>query len=122
MRVFDYIQDEVRNVIDIDKTDKGWTLTYENEVVKRKMFEFRILESKDKVYECIKGFSIETCDDNGFLIENADTVIEENVSLWITPEEPNYRFIGGEIRLENNVYGWIEITEEHLKEYFKEIK
>lgn len=108
MRVFDYIQDEVRKLIDIKKIDKGWTLTYENEVVTRKMYEFRVLGENDKVYECIKSFSIEHCD--------------EDVSLWVTPEDVNYRFIGGKIRLENNVYGWIEITEERLKEYFKEIQ
>lgn len=122
MKVFDFIQDEIREVISMKQLDTEYELIYNNETVKRKKWEFRIIESKDKVYECINGFSIETCDDNGLTIENADKVIDEYVSLWITPEEQNYRFIGGEIRLENSVYGWIEVTEEHLKEYFKEVE
>ena len=34
-------------------------------------------------------------------------------------EDKDYRFIGGEVRLENDDAEWIEITKEHLEEYFK---
>jgi hypothetical protein len=69
-------------------------------------------------YKCIKGFSIERCDDDGFTIENEYEVIEEG-TIWYVPEDEDYRFIGGEVRLESSELGWIEITFEHLKEYFE---
>lgn len=70
------------------------------------------------MYKCIKGFSLEKCDGDGFTIENDYTTIEEG-SIWHLPEDENYRLIGGEIRLENDEYGWIEISKETLEEHFK---
>jgi len=82
----------------------------------------RIRKGSDiKMYKCIRGFSIEKYDDNGFSIEGEDINIKEN-SIWNIPINKNYRFIGGEVRLENNEYGWIELSKEHLDEYFKIIK
>lgn len=119
MRVFDYLQDEIRNVKEINVLPNGvHELIYNNEIVKRKRYEFRFL---DKAYECVEGFLIEKWDDNGSPIDNEYVEIEKN-SLWFTPEEDErYRFIGGEIRLENASLQWIEITKEHLERYFKEI-
>ncbi|MGL4108344.1 hypothetical protein [Clostridium sp. LP20] len=120
MKVFDYMQQEVREVKNIKELDKEYELTYNNEVVRRNRYEFRELKENDKVYKCIKGFLIEVCDGDGFTVE--DEYIEiENGSIWFTPEDKDYRFIGGEIRLESNDVEWIEITKEHLEEYFKEV-
>ncbi|MDU6037798.1 MAG: hypothetical protein E6Y83_05595 [Clostridium butyricum] len=71
-----------------------------------------------KAYKCIKGFNIPLCDDNGFTIENEYTDVEEGL-IWNVPEDKDYRFIGGEVRLES-YEGWIEITKEDLKEHFEE--
>lgn len=71
----------------------------------------------DKTYRCIKGFSIEKCDDDGFTLENEYMVVEE-CSIWHIPDEDNYRFIGGEIRLESDDLEWLEISKDTLKERF----
>lgn len=118
MRIFDYTQQEIREVIKIKMQEDGlYELEYNNEIVKRKRFEFKIL---DKVYKCTKGFVLDSCDDNGFTIENEHFIIDKD-SLWYTPEDKEYRFIGGEVRLEDEEGRWIELTKEHLEEYFKEI-
>lgn len=118
MRVFDYLQDEIRDVKEINVLSNGeHELIYKNETVKRKRYEFRFL---DKVYKCVEGFLIERCDDDGRIIENTYEEIKSE-SIWFTPEgDKNYRFVGGEIRLESEKQ-WIEITKEHLERYFKEI-
>lgn len=72
-------------------------------------------------YKCIKGFSLEKCDDDGFTIPGEYYVVEEG-ELWITPEDESYRFIGGEIRLENEDGAWLEIDKETLEEHFEEIQ
>ncbi|EQB4340918.1 hypothetical protein ACYJ2U_001637 [Clostridium botulinum] len=77
-------------------------------------------EIQNKQYQCIKGFSVEKCDDDGFTIEGEYTTIEEG-SIWNIPEDEKYRLIGGEVRLESNEFGWIEMTKETLMEFFKEI-
>lgn len=74
-----------------------------------------------KEYTCIKEFSIQVCDEDGFDVENEYINIEVG-TVWHAPEDENYRFIGGEVRLESDSLGWIEITKEHLKEYFKLIQ
>ena len=70
------------------------------------------------MYECIKGFLIEVCDEDGFTIENEYMDIDKG-TIWYIPEDKDYRFIGGEVRLENDDAEWIEITKEHLEEHFK---
>lgn len=73
------------------------------------------------MYKCIKGFAIEKCDEDGFLIDGEYVTIQED-SIWELPEEEDYRFIGGEVRLESEEYGWLEISQETLKEHFEIIK
>lgn len=118
MRVFDYLQNEIRDIKEMKLLPNGeHELIYNNETVKRKRYEFRFL---DKVYKCVEGFLIERCDDDGCTIENAYEEIKSG-SIWFTPEgDKNYRFVGGEIRLENENQ-WIEITKEHLERYFREL-
>lgn len=70
------------------------------------------------MYKCIKSFAINTVDDNGFTLDDEQFVIPVG-SLWDLPEESEYRFIGGEVRLESDEYGWIEMPEDDLKERFE---
>jgi len=69
------------------------------------------------MYKCIESFAIGACDGDGFSIENEDMIVEKG-SIWSIPEDENYRFIGGEIRLESDEFGWIEITKENLEQCF----
>lgn len=71
-----------------------------------------------KVYKCIKDFSLEKCDDNGFIVENEYVSIEKN-SFWFISEEKEFRLIGGDIRLENHCGYCMEIPKETLEENFK---
>lgn len=72
------------------------------------------------MYECIKGFLVEVCDDNGFTIENEYFEVEKG-TIWNIPEDEDYRLIGGEVRLENPFDGWLEISKEHFKKYFRKV-
>ena len=74
-------------------------------------------------YKCIKDFSVDKYDDNGFLIENEYVNIEIG-SVWEAGDAYNM-MIGGldHIHLENiNDYSWLEIPKEMIDEYFKQIK
>lgn len=71
-------------------------------------------------YKCVEGLALEKVDEDGFTIENEYMVIGEG-EIWFTPEEEDYRFLGGEIRLENDLGYWIEISKETLEECFVEI-
>jgi hypothetical protein len=68
-------------------------------------------------YKCIKPLSVQKCDDDGFEIENKYFWVDEN-SIWQTSDES---FIGGEIHLDSKK-GWLEVSNETLKEYFEPIK
>ena len=72
-------------------------------------------------YQCIKGFSVNKYDDNGFLVENEHENIEIG-SVWETGDADNM-MIGGldHIHLENDD-SWLEIPKEMIDEYFKQIK
>lgn len=73
-----------------------------------------------KSYKCIKSFSIPTCDGDGFQVEDEegflDEMIIENETIWYVPENADYRLVGGEVRLENDDLGWIEISKETFYE------
>lgn len=69
---------------------------------------------------CIDGFALNKCDDNGFIIENEYSVVNDD-SIWDI-EQDDYRFIGGELRLTNTDAEWIEISEESFYKNFKIIK
>lgn len=66
---------------------------------------------------CVKSFSIEKCDGDGFILENSYFDVEK-YTVW-TIEEDDYRMIGGEIRLENDNLGWLEISNEHFRNNFE---
>lgn len=72
-----------------------------------------------KRYKCIKSFCVDNYDADGFLIENSSTVIEEGKIYEL--DESGHTMIGGEVHLDAIDNGsWLEITKEHLKEYFDE--
>lgn len=72
-----------------------------------------------KQAQCIKGFSLEKCDDDGFTIENEYLIVEEN-TVWNISDD-DYRVIGGEVRLENEDGTWLEISSETFEDCFEEI-
>lgn len=73
-----------------------------------------------KMYKCIKEFSLRTVDDDGSSIVNKYFDVPEG-SIWNSPEDVGYRFIGGEIRLESDDLGWIEIDKATLKNNFEAV-
>lgn len=73
-----------------------------------------------KRYKCKKSFCVDNYDADGFLIENSATVIERGKVYEL--DESGSTIIGGEVHLDCiNDNSWLEITNEHLKEYFKEV-
>lgn len=74
-----------------------------------------------KSYKCKKAFCVDNYDADGFLIENSSTVIEEGNIYEL--DESGHTMIGGEVHLDAIDNGsWLEITKEHLKEYFDEVE
>lgn len=74
-----------------------------------------------KQYKCIKSFCVDKYDDDGFMIENDPMVIEEGNIYEL--DESGHTMIGGEVHLDAIDNGsWLEITKEHLKEYFDEVE
>lgn len=71
-------------------------------------------------YKCIKGFLVAESDDDGGLTDK-DFKVKKG-TIWHTPDNKNYRFIGGEIRLEHNDGEWIEIAKETFKEHFERVR
>ena len=72
------------------------------------------------MYKCIKGFSLEKYDEDGFTVDGEYMVVNEG-SIWHIPGDKNYRLIDGDIRLENDEDVWIEISNETLAESFEKI-
>lgn len=73
-----------------------------------------------KQYKCKKLFCVEKYDDDGFLIENSDVVIDKGKIYEL--DESGSTIIGGEAHLDSVDDGsWLEITKEHLEEYFEEL-
>ncbi len=70
--------------------------------------------------KCIKEFSVNKYDDNGWVIENEYVDIKEN-SIW-EADSDNSRIIGGDIRLQSeDYYNWLEISEETFTGHFVKI-
>ena len=73
------------------------------------------------MYKCVKRYFIEKVDGNGFTLDGDFMEISEG-SIWELPEEEEYRFIGGEVRLESDDGSWIEICTDILNEHFEKIE
>lgn len=73
-----------------------------------------------KTYECIKPFNV-PCYDTG--TDFYDEIQRYNVevgSVWEREEDDDFSYTGADIHLEGDA-GWLEISEEKLKECFKEL-
>lgn len=73
-----------------------------------------------KKNKCKKSFCVDKYDDDGFMIENAATVIEEGKIYEL--DETGYMIIGGSDHVHLDAVddgSWLEITKEHLKEFFE---
>jgi len=73
-------------------------------------------------YKCVKPFSVQNYDDNGFSIDNSYTNIDKD-SVW-EQDTSEFRMVGAydTIRLENEKGEWLEITKESLSENFEPYK
>ena len=71
-----------------------------------------------KRYVCVESFSVPLCDDDGFTIDNRNSVIEAGTVWEITDND----IIGGEIHLEevDKTWHWLEIPKERFEAYFQE--
>ncbi|MEK4513623.1 hypothetical protein [Paenibacillus sp. FSL K6-2524] len=73
-----------------------------------------------KKYECIKGFSLDKCDGDGFTVKENGVLISPG-GIWIDQVE-EFRLVGGEVRLETEDGSvWIEIPMDMVTVFFKEI-
>lgn len=73
-----------------------------------------------KIYKCNRALELPTFDEDGR--ETDEWMFVPDGTIWHTPQgDSSYRFIGGEVRLENEVFGWIEIASQTLSECFTEI-
>lgn len=73
-----------------------------------------------KKYKCKKSFYVDKYDNDGFLIENDGVVIEEGKIYELNESE--YMIIGGKDHVHLDAVddgSWLEITKEHLVEYFE---
>ena len=68
-------------------------------------------------YRCVKGFLVNSSDDDGFLTEELINI--EVGSEWEV-DESGFRMVGNsdDVRLEAEDGSWLEITKGHLSEYF----
>lgn len=65
-----------------------------------------------------KSFCVDKYNADGFLIENSGIVIDEGKLYEL--DESGSTMIGGEVHLDSVDDGsWLEITNEHLEEYFE---
>lgn len=71
------------------------------------------------MYKCIKSFSVDRYDDDGFLMDGEYEIVEEG-TLWGLDEDC-HKIIGGEVRLTKNFWTWLEIPKESLEEYFVKV-
>lgn len=70
-----------------------------------------------KSYKCKESFCVSKCDGDGF--SDGEMIIGKG-SVWDL-DDSDYRFIGGEVRLENSEGEWLEISQEWLVRYFEEV-
>lgn len=73
-----------------------------------------------KQYKCKKPFVVDKYDTDGFLIENSGVVIEKGKIYEL--DDSGHTMIGGEIHLDSVDDGsWLEITKDHLDEFFEQL-
>lgn len=73
-----------------------------------------------KKYRCKKSFVVDRRDENGFLIEERQMIIEKG-SIYELDE--NSSILGLEVHLESiENKSWLEIAKEDLEQYFEEVE
>lgn len=72
-------------------------------------------------YKCIKGFSVYVSDYDGGL---TDDLVNIEIGTEWEVDKSEFRMIGNldDVRLEGEDGAWLEITKEHLKEYFERVQ
>jgi hypothetical protein len=72
-------------------------------------------------YKCIKGFSVYQSDVEGGL---TDDLFNIEVGTEWEVDESGFRMVGNldDVRLESENGSWLEITKEHLKEFFERVE
>ena len=73
-------------------------------------------------YKCIKAFSVDKYDEDGFYMEGKSYYIRKG-SIWEMPsEEDRYNILDGEIELQkaSGNGDYIVITKKDLEQYFEE--
>ena len=79
-----------------------------------------------KKFKCIKPLILDKYDDDGFLLENEQAIVDIG-EVYETCEDYNERlFVACKPaihleRVHENIDSWIEIYPETLKEYFEEV-
>lgn len=106
-----YNSDKVKDLSRYLETAKD-TYNYIQQIKK----ETLILNMK---YKCIKGFVVDSVDGDGFLTENDGYLVKEG-TIWEINEEA-INVLGADVHIENDEYGWLEISNEALSEYFEKM-
>ena len=72
-------------------------------------------------YKCIKWFSVYVSDYDGGL---TDDLVNIEIGTEWEVDKSEFRMIGNldDVRLEGEDGTWLEITKEHLKEYFERVQ
>ncbi len=73
-----------------------------------------------KKYRCKKSFYVDKYDNDGFLIEDDGMVIEEGETY--TLDDSGHTIVGGDVHLDREDGLWLEISREHLTEFFEEVE
>lgn len=73
-----------------------------------------------KKYRCIKAFSVERCDGNGFPIENE--YIDVNLGDVYELDESGVTIMSADTHLDKDDGTWLELSYETLEEHFEEVE
>lgn len=74
-----------------------------------------------KIYKCKISFSVDNYDEDGFLIENEATIVEEGRLYQL--DESGSTIIGGEVHLDSvDGKSWLELSKDALEELFEEVE
>ena len=68
------------------------------------------------MFKCIENFTVPRVDGDGF--ETSKDFHVKRGTIWNLPEDENYRLVGGDVRLENDDMGWIEISDYRFQNHF----
>ena len=111
MKVLDMVQDAYERY-EYEKGIQNWAY------IVRDISDARRWECGSMKYKCVKAFTLDTYDGDGFYV---DGYME--IEVGEVYEVGNENIIDGEIHLDGvNVNRWIEISKETLEKYFVEVE